>query len=1107
MRKSLTFLSSAFLVVLCFTIGIFAQQTTGEISGTIVDANGAVVPGASVTVSGTNVGYTRTVTAKDDGTFLVQQVPPGQYKVSVGAISGFAAQTKENVQVGINNRTTVDFTMGTSTSVVVDVQGGDNIVDATETKAQDNFSTREIDALPKGTNFTSLLRTTASVRPEPLGGQLTINGATGPENSFIIDGQETQNFINGMINTNNDIPYQALQELQVKTSGFEAEFGGATGGVVNAVTKSGANQFHGEFGIAFDTPKFDAGPRPIYRLQTSTSGVAGGSSADSGQGIEVLPLERPRGLSTFPTALFSGPIVKDRLWFFAIHSPRYINEERTVTYISGYGPTRTLTTLSPALIALGATNTQDFRRETVYQYSQIRLDGNPFRSLRLSSSWTWNPIELTGELPNSFVIGSPTTVIGPDGVAFAQGAEAARFKGGRQNSNNFRFEGTYTPSSKWFAIGRYTRGFMNEKLGAYGVFSGPQYVCSQVPASQQAAAGCAQGFVNVSSNSAVKKDVSIRTAYDAQTSYIFSAGGRHELKGGYQHSVIENDVATGNAGVGRTYLYYGVNCFDPSFTYVQWHITQGNTYPCPADSIGTGVTYQFGTNGQAKNTADTFFIQDKWQIGNRLTFNVGLRTEQEKIPAYNSDAIDLKFKFADKLAPRLGVAYALTRDGKTKISAFYGRFFDRLKFALPRGSFGGDFYHVSYFYIRSGAPAYTNYTVQSLAGSYGFPAGGSCPNPPGSQYVCDQDYRIASNSPDADPFETGQVDPNVKPYRQSEVTAEFQREVWRSSVFTARYLWRNLDEVIEDIGIPSDAGEAYIMGNPGSGLAKEVYETLGYNKIPKAVRKYNALQLELNSRYFRKFNVNLNYTWSRLKGNFSGLASPDEVSVVTGVGRSTTPNVNRDFDEPWVGFTGSGNEAIGILPLDRTHVVKASGTYSHGWGNTANTTDLSFFTTAQSGTPLTTFINVFGIPIPETKRGDLGRTEMFTQTDLNLTHRYSFGRDNRLTMAFDFNVNNVFNENNVLAVNQNKHSTFFVFSQDDIPGCGGDTVCAVNYLTSNGILSQYAAAEEAFDPTGTTPCNAANPVCGVNAARNLAFRQPINYQNPRNVRFGFRLIF
>jgi hypothetical protein len=425
-----------------------------------------------------------------------------------------------------------------------------------------------------------------------------------------------------------------------------------------------------------------------------------------------------------------------------------------------------------------------------------------------------------------------------------------------------------------------------------------------------------------------------------------------------------------------------------------------------------------------------------------------------------------------------------------------------LKFALPRGSFGGDFYHVSYFYITADRPGFNNYTVQQLAGGYTFPGGGQCPISGNSRFVCDQDFRIPSNASDANAFESGAVDPNVKPYRQSEATVEFQREVMRASVFTARFVWRNLDQVIEDIGVPTAGGsEAFVIGNPGSGLAAELYEQLGYQNIPKAKRNYKALQLEWDSRFIRNFNLNVNYTLSRLYGNYSGLASPDEATAATGVGR-TTPNVNRDFDLPQVGFTASGQEAVGLLPLDRTHAFKASGTYTFDWrASKANSTDVSFFTTAQSGTPLTTFVSVFGIPIPQTERGDLGRTEAFTQTDLNLTHRYRFGRDERFTIAFDVNVLNVLNENNVLAVNQNLHSASFGLSTASVNGCT-NFVCAANFLTTNGVLNQYAAAESNFNPNGT-----GGTVFGVNAARNIAFGQPIVRQDPRTVRFGFRLMF
>ncbi len=1088
MKKNITFLFSILLVVLCMSISLFAQQTAGEIQGTVKDPQGAVVPNATITVTGVNIGYNRTITTDNQGFYRVRQVPPGIYNVNVGATTGFAEQNKENVQVVIGNATTVDFAvaLGQTGVGVVNVQIGENVVqvDPTETKAQTNITRQEIEVLPKGTGFTSLLKNSASVRPEPLSGQFSINGSTGPENSFIVDGQETQNYKSGLLNANNDIPYQAVQEIQVKTSGFEAEYGGATGGVINAVTRSGSNDFHGEAGIQFNVPKFNAGPRPIQAVQL----LAGYGASE--QAIEYFPQARDSGTNVYPTALLSGPIIKNKLWFFGIHSPRIVNTTRTTNFITtGYVNTRRITeTLSSS-------------EKTTYNFDQIKLDASPFNSLRLSTSYTWNPIvDEGGLLGGTYSLGSvPSATL--NGQAY-RGAEYEAVQGGRQNSNNLRFEGVYTPTSKLVLLGRYTRGFQNQKLGSYGVSSAPDIFCRVVPTAYIAQSGCGQqGARFGGTNSVTVRDVSIRSTIDASGSYLVSnLLGRHEFKVGYQNSKIFNDVLSGNIGPGRTYLYYGRTVFDPNNVYVQWRInaypgSPGGVYPAPTlpagvSVIGTGVTYQFGRSGSATNKANTFFVQDKWQPTSRLTFNFGVRTEQEDIPAFNQNAINLKFKYADKIAPRLGVAYALTGDGKTKISAFYGRFFDRLKFELPQGSFGGNFYHVSYFYITSNQPGYQNYTVPLLKGSYGFPAGGTCPISSGTAYVCDQDYRIASNVQGADVLTNGAVDPNVKPYRQSEATVEFQREVMRSSVFTARYLWRNLDQAIEDAGIPTAAGEAYVIGNPGQGLAADLYRRLGYNKAPKPHRKYNALQVELDSRYVKNFALNLNYTLSRLRGNYSGLAGPDELTAAGGSRNS--PNVLRDFDEPWVGFTASGQEAIGILPLDRTHVFKASGAYTFDWWkNKANATDIGFFSTVESGTPKTTFVNIFGIPIPETQRGDLGRTPVFSQTDLSLTHSYRFGSDERFTLAFDLNILNAFNQNAILAVDQNKSSGYFALDTNDvIPG--GSTPDVVNLLTSAGVLNQYRTAETAY---------------GTAKARNVGFNLPIAFQDPRSVRFGFRFKF
>ncbi len=600
------------------------------------------------------------------------------------------------------------------------------------------------------------------------------------------------------MNTNNDIPYQALQEIQVKTSGFEAEFGGATGGVINAVTKSGSNEFHGEVGMGFTSQELNAARRPVLLLQ-NLAGIAG-----TGQGLEYLYQFRDGGTNEYPTASVGGPVIKDKVWFFAIHSPRIINTTRTTNYIQGFGATRAPRALSAALLALGASPTETVKNKTTYNYSALRLDAAPMNSLRISSSFTWNPIvDRRPLLGGSYVNGSPGTAT-LNGVTY-QGSRLADLQGGRQNSNNFRVEGIWTPTGKTVVDMRYTRGFQNQKLGSYGIATDPRLICQQVPAAFVAVAGCTQGFSNITSNDRIVKDVSLRSTIDANLGYSFNGLGRHEIKGGFERSKIFNDVLSGNifpqGGQGRSYLYYGTGLtgIDCRFVYVQFTIPcpagGGFTYPLPTGLapgvtvVGSGLNYQFAASGKATNTANIVFFQDKWQPTNRLTLNLGLRLEQEQIPAFNTTHIDLKWGWKDKIGPRLGAAYALTSDGKTKISGFYGRFFDRLKFSLPQGSFGGNFYHTDYFYITSDHQ-YNFYTVANLHGNFAWPNGGQCPIAPAgpNSYLCDQDWRIASNIPGADVLTNGAVDPNVKPYRQSEYTFEFQREVRRATIFTARYL-------------------------------------------------------------------------------------------------------------------------------------------------------------------------------------------------------------------------------------------------------------------------------------------------------------------------------
>ena len=234
MKENLKFITMVLSFMFCFSAIAFGQGTTGSIEGYVTDPNGARIPNATVKVesTGTTAGFNRTVTADGEGYVNIQRVPPGTYRITVSA-ANFQDKTQDATVV-IDKATTLATVLevaGATGTVNVTADSAVNI-DPTDTKIDTNITKQIIEDLPKGTQFTSLLKIAPNVRPEALGGGFQIDGASGSENVFVIDGQEVTNFRTGTLNTNNNLPFELVQEVQVKSTGFEAEYGGATGGAV-----------------------------------------------------------------------------------------------------------------------------------------------------------------------------------------------------------------------------------------------------------------------------------------------------------------------------------------------------------------------------------------------------------------------------------------------------------------------------------------------------------------------------------------------------------------------------------------------------------------------------------------------------------------------------------------------------------------------------------------------------------------------------------------------------------------------------------------------------------------------------------------------------------
>ncbi|MGD9564262.1 MAG: carboxypeptidase regulatory-like domain-containing protein [Pyrinomonadaceae bacterium] len=1077
------------LLGLLLCVSAAAQETTGGIEGTVRDPAGALVPSVTITITsartvttgttttGIGFGFKRTVTTNEEGFFRVLQIPPGNYDLVTEPTGGFGSARYENVAVAIGQNTQLSISVNPGGEVnTVDVTVSDAPpVDTTNSAIQTAISAQKIELLPKGTGFTSILKSVPGTRPESRTGGFSVDGASGGENVFVIDGQEVTNYRTGTLNDTFDIPTQLVQEVQVKSSGFNAEYGGATGGVVSVVTRGGSNEFHGEFGLQFAVPRFNGNPRRLL----------GGTSAASSfftQNPEYFQPPKSGGTDFFPTANLGGPILKDRVWFFGSYSPQVFNTEVNTQYFTNQpAATRTLLT------------SHEYTRKTRYEYAFARVDGNPLDNVRLSGTFLWNPVIQEGSLPgssfsnvssSSYVFnnsGIPVTNFGGS-IGSLSETEFRPKQGGRQNSNVVTFSGVYTPTSSIVIDGRYSRGFLNEKLGNYFV---PQVVniasCNRTPANNPDPFPCS----TTGANSLTVKDISIRETYEFSGAYIFEGGGRHELKGGYQRYTILNDVQSGNNAIGQLRFFVGTPISS----------TQPGVVDTPG-AIGSASFRRTGTNGQGSNLSQGIFIQDKWQPMSRLSLNLGIRFEKENLPTFNGIPSGVDFGWGDKIAPRLGFAYDPFGDGKTKIFGSYGKFYDRVKFALPRGLFGGDIFLEDYFEIFPGDTA-SDFNIVNVLG--GFTGPSVCPSTgfitAGARSRCQRNLRVNANEPGASPYENGAVDPNLNPFQQTELTFGLERQLGRDYVIRTRYTYKNVDEAVEDAGIVNSAGsEAYIIGNPGTGLHLQTLQDLGYERSTRPKRRYDGFEVVLEKRLSANWYFNANYTFSRLHGNYSGLSSSDEPHLVNG---RLSPGVSRAFDLPFIGFTAEGEPDNGPLPTDRPHVFNIYGAYIFNWmGSKSNTTEFAAFQTIASGAPMTTSIYGQSSVTPQIfyHRGDLGRSPTFTQTDFNVTHRFKFGADGRYMIAADLNFINLWDQDTVTGVYPTMNTS--TSRPNDAAMFPSNTPGERAQLYANGYTSG-ALLQPILDRFNADPTNRLDQRYGM----------PQLFQSPRAVRFGFRFLF
>jgi hypothetical protein len=944
---------------------VAAQEQRGSIEGIVRDSSGAVLPGVTVEAK-TATGVVVSATTDTTGAYRFPSVPPGTYQVSA-ALQGFGTGKVPDVIVGLGQIKKVDFTLGVqAVREIVQVTAESPLVDVRQSGRSTNIREEQIALLPKGRDFLTVVTQAPGTNFEPKSNGIMVDGATAGENRYIIDGVETTDLRNGTSGQNLIVDF--LEEVQIKSSGYTAEYGGSTGGVVNAITKSGSNTFSGNALFNWQGSNL-AGNSPTLRINLADATKS-----------EYITYPKDESNRFEPGFTIGGPIATNKAWFFAAYQPALTTTDRTVdTSSSG----------NPSALSIS----QNEKRQV--QYLSANTSGQIGDKLRVRGAFnnSWSKVKgllpslngtdpadgidvnylKTSVFPNWTLSGTMDYIVSPKLFLGLRGGYYLADQHDSDVPNASRFLWTTTSN-----------------VGLVGTNGVP------VPANLQHGTN----FTSVISNTSVDHDKLSRGFFQADATWYGHAFGEHQLRGGVQFDRRGNDVFLGELGHRVTFRWNtaltvgGVPRRGPFGYYSIRSAVDTRVDPVRYGGAAAADTLRklgFVTTGNINSNLIGLFVQDAWTVNNRLTINAGLRTEQEDVPIYGVvpgiTATPIEFGFGKKLAPRLGFAYDVTGDGRNKVYGSWGIFYDIFKLELPRGSYGGDKWTEYYYTLDT--PDWTS--VNGAAG---------CPPACSGTLLRVTDFRLPTYSVQPeDCLAQGCTDPNLDPMRSQEFSLGYERQIGAVLAASVRYIHKQIDKAIEDIGtITPEGNEAYAIGNPGFGVAQIAHldpDVL----LPKAKRDYDGVEFTLDKRMANNWHLRASYLWSRLDGNYPGLSQTDES------GR-TSPNVGRLFDYPLMMFMDGGQPVFGRLPTDRPHQFKAQFVYQFPTG-----TSIGLAEDVRSGLPVTREIGIYptsNLPVQYLGRMSDGRTDVYSQTDFLVQHEFRLGGARRVQVSF--NVLNLFDQ-------------------------------------------------------------------------------------------------
>jgi len=491
-----------------------------------------------------------------------------------------------------------------------------------------------IDRLPKGRDFTSLVAAaTPGTNAEPRTSGLQVDGASGAENRFLVNGIDTTHLVTGTSDKEAIVDF--LQEVQVVSNGFSAEHRVANGGLITAVTKSGTNDWRGMVGTYYDGSAFLAGhPRAELRLDP----------ADGVTPQYVTPREDTNN-TWEPLGEIGGPVVHDRLWAYGAYSLRRRSHARDVQFMEN-----------------GESGSFDSVTKEHNLYSAVTARLSSSAHLRFASV---NEHDGGGvELPS----------VDTDGASFDN---PSLFP---SRIHTDRGSQLFSLDVQWLAAGRlavsltggaFTSGARtrNAYTGYRRVFALPNFQFDDIPEPLQHGTGYAD---------APRPFVTLQDDLSRQTLHVNATGtvhhfGWHTLSMGLQFERFANIYDAGDQSPTITLVWdrSTAQFGDPARgTYGYYHVRQ-NQYSGDVADASLGV-----------------YLQDRWRATARLTIDAGVRVDREELPSYRPENPGLEFGFGEKVAPRLGFAWDPTGTGRSKLYGSWGAFFDIMKLEMPRDFFG-----------------------------------------------------------------------------------------------------------------------------------------------------------------------------------------------------------------------------------------------------------------------------------------------------------------------------------------------------------------------------------------------------------------------------------